>query len=876
VTLTVSFEEGGHGRRGQDMKKAILLAGACGAALLISGKAVAQDTATASGGEQAQSDDVIMVTAQRREQSAQEVPIALTVFGGEDLQDRAIADVSQLGAVTPNVSLDAGTPFAGSGAALGASIRGIGQNDFAINVDPGVGVYVDGIFLARTVGANVTLPDVERVEILKGPQGTLFGRNTIGGAINIVTRTPGREFAINGSVTVGSYNRFDLAGTVDIPLADTLRTNVTFASNNRRGFQRRVPYTSSTPYVQEAATVFRESGYDSHDTAGGMNDWSLRGKILWEPTDRFTATFTGDYYKSDTSGLPNVIIDVLEDFGGNFAGPGTPSVPFSALTPGTGFNFAGVYNFCIGATQAEILARNAQGLCNNPRGNELFPGEQLPPLGSVNVDGNPNNNKLVWNDTWINSDWDESLATGINFSKTKNWGFSANLAYELSDELTVRSITGYRELSWAAGFDADNSPGNFFSVSNLSDQSQFSQELQLLGDMDIGQTQLSFVLGGFYFEEEAAALDHVNIGGGVWQADGPIDVETESVAVFGQADWRVMDWLGLTFGARYTEEDKQIDIRQTDVGSFNYDVLNCPVNGTGFIPNVGTVPCSVYARFPHADDPLRLYTRNTPDRSFSNFSMKAGVQVFPTDDIMIYGSYTQGYKSGGWSTRASIPVAQPILFSEETAETWEAGIKSTLAGGRIQANLAAFSTAYEDVQLLLQVGPNPQINNFGTATIRGFEADVIFEITDFLSVVSSVGLLDSELKNLTNTSPSNSLQLGIVDGADLLKVPDIKLTISPRLELPLNDHNIVVQADYTYTSKMWNDSQRSFALQRPSSDIINASIAFEHEAGWSISGGVTNLTNERFIVNGLTSTAGQIYGSPNRPREFYVRLGFEF
>lgn len=860
------------------MNKAALLASVCSAVLLMPTQAIAQDADSAAGteAEQSQDDSVIMVTAQRREQSAQEVPIALSVFGGDDLQDRAISDVAQLGAVTPNVALDAGTPFAGTGAALGASIRGIGQNDFAINVDPGVGVYVDGIFLARTVGANVTLPDVERVEILKGPQGTLFGRNTIGGAINIVTRTPGREFAIDGSVTVGSYNRFDIAATVDIPLADTLRTNVTFASNQRRGFQRRVPYKSSTPYVQEAVTVFRESGYDIHDTAGGMNDWSVRSKVLWEPTDRFTATFTGDYYKSDTSGLPNVIIDVLETFPGNFAGPGAPSVPFSALTPGTGSNFAGVYNFCIGATQAQILARNAQGLCNSPRGSELFPGEQLPPLASVNVDGNPNNDRLVWDDRWISSDWDESLATGINFSKTRNWGLSANLAYEFSDALMVRSITGYRELDWSAGFDADNSPGNFFSVSNLSAQSQFSQELQLLGDFDLGQTELNFVLGGYYFEEDGSTLDHVNIGGGVWQADGPIDIHTESFAFFGQADWRVMEWLGLTFGARYTEEDKQIDIRQTDVSSFNYDVLNCPVNGTGFIPVLGVVPCSTYARFPHADDPLRLYTRNTPERSFSNFSMKAGVQIYPTDDIMIYGSYTEGYKSGGWSTRASVPVAQPILFSEETAETWEAGIKSTLADGRVQANLAVFNTSYQDVQLLLQVGPNPQINNFGTATIRGLEADFVFEITDFFTLVSSIGLLDSELKNLTNTSAPNVLQLGIVNGAELLKVPDVKINISPRIEVPMGDHNVVLQADYTHTSKMWNDSQRSFALQRPSTDVINASVAFEHDAGWSLTAGVTNLTEERFIVNGLTSTAGQIYGSPNRPREFYVRLGFEF
>jgi iron complex outermembrane receptor protein len=859
------------------MKKAFLLAGACCATLFVSTQAAAQqDTGGNAAATDASQGNAIIVTAQRREQDAQDVPIALTIFGGEALQERAIADVSQLGNVTPNVTLDAGTPFAGSGAALGASIRGIGQNDFAINVDPGVGVYVDGIFLARTVGANVTLPDVERVEILKGPQGTLFGRNTIGGAINVVTRTPGDEFSIRGSVTAGSYERLDIAATVDIPLADTLRTNLTFATNNRRGFQKRVPYEGPENFVQEGPRIYRESGYDTDDYAGGANDWTIRGKVLWEPTDRLTVTLSGDYYKSDTSGLPNVILDVLEDYVGNFGGPGAPAVPFSALTPGAGMNFAGLYNFCIGSTQGEISARNLQGICNSPRGNELLPDEQDSPLAGVNVDADPFNDKLIWDDRWVSDDWDESYATGINFSETETWGFAGNIDFELMDGLTVRSITGYRELEWAAGFDADNSPANFFSVSNSAQQSQLSQEVQLLGDFDIGNSQLNFVLGGYYFDEEASALDYVMIGDGILQIAGPIELATENYAFFGQADWRVMEWLGLTFGARYTSEDRQFDAGQSDLSTFNYDVLNCPVNGMGFIPNVGLIPCSQYARFPHDDEPLRVYTRNTPDRSFSNFSMKGGIQLYPTDDIMVYGSYNEGYKSGGWSTRVSTPITSPLLFDEETAQTFEMGVKSTLLNGRVQANIAAFHTNYKNVQLLIQVGTNPQIDNFGTAKIQGIEADFSMEVTDFFSFTSSLGLLDSELDDLTNTSPPTSLQLGIVEGASLPKVPKFTFNISPRLELPVGEHQIVLMGDYTHTSRLWNDSQRSFLLRRPATDMVNASIMFEHNNGWSLALGATNLTDERYIVNGLTSTAGQIYAIPNRPREFYARVGFEF
>src|SRR6185437_7155910 len=124
-------------------------------------------------------------------QNIQDVPIAITAFTAETIQAKGITDVNGLSNLTPNVNLDASSPFSGDSSVLSASIRGIGQDDFAFNIDPGVGVYVDGIFLARTIGANQNLLDVDRVEILKGPQGTLFGRNTIGGAINIVTHMPG-------------------------------------------------------------------------------------------------------------------------------------------------------------------------------------------------------------------------------------------------------------------------------------------------------------------------------------------------------------------------------------------------------------------------------------------------------------------------------------------------------------------------------------------------------------------------------------------------------------------------------------------------------------------------------------------------------------
>ncbi len=175
----------------------------------------------------------IVVTAQKREQNVQNVPIAITAFTAETLQSKGLGDIGALTRLTPNVNLDTGSPFSGDTSVLSASIRGIGQDDFAFNLDPGVGVYLDGVYLARTIGANQNLLDIDRIEILKGPQGTLFGRNTIGGAISIVTHTPGTEKKIVATATTGSFNRRDIAASVDMPFSDSFLTTLSVSSQTR-------------------------------------------------------------------------------------------------------------------------------------------------------------------------------------------------------------------------------------------------------------------------------------------------------------------------------------------------------------------------------------------------------------------------------------------------------------------------------------------------------------------------------------------------------------------------------------------------------------------------------------------------------------------
>src|SRR6202166_213580 len=258
--------------------------------------------ATAAHGETAtigESDTLqeIIVTAQKRTEDVQQVPIAITAISSDTLQQRGVTSLSQLSNIAPNVSLDAGTPFSGSDTVLSAYIRGIGQDDFAFNLDPGVGVYVDGVYLARSVGANTSMLDVDRVEILKGPQGTLFGRNSIGGAISIVTRDPGNEFKVKGEVTGGSFNRLDTKVSMDVPFTDQILSTFSFSEEKREGYQRRIPYvqynaggtgagipdctTATCPYVVDSAQQFPAAGYAAGSTQGGIGKWAARGKIVF-------------------------------------------------------------------------------------------------------------------------------------------------------------------------------------------------------------------------------------------------------------------------------------------------------------------------------------------------------------------------------------------------------------------------------------------------------------------------------------------------------------------------------------------------------------------------------------------------------------------
>ena len=826
----------------------------------------------------------IVVTAQKRSERIQDVPIAISAFTDAAIKERAVGNIAQLSAIAPNVNLDAGTPFSGSTAVLSAFIRGIGSDDFAFNIDPGVGIYLDGVYLARTVGANQDLPDVSRIEVLKGPQGTLFGRNTIGGAISIVTHDPGKDFRGSGDLTTGSFNLLQARGTIDLPIADGLYSSVTFGVRSRDGYLRRLRYPDARANNAPSFTAFSAAGYDSASREGANDNINLRGKLRLDHGGSVRMTLAGDYTR-DKGTSANKLLGTTEFVPGNFAG--TANLPATAFDPTgtTGFLFAGLYNFCIGSTTAQIAARNAQALCG-VGGTQINPRFQLPAIASVNVDGNPANDRLPWDSRYLLADPDRSYASGNSYSQLTSWGGAATIDFDLSDNVALKSITAYRELHWNAGLDADGSPLNFLQLSFTMNQWQLSQELQLLGKAL--NNKLNYVLGAYYFKEAGNLHDYVTFAEGQVQVDGPNDLKTTNYAVFGQVDYRPIDLIGITVGGRYTQERKQFEGGQQELNGFNYKLFGCAdANGTIY-PNrafpLAPVPCQAALSFPDPSNPVRIYVPGTNRKRFSDFSPKVGAQLRPSRDLMVYASWSKGYKTGGWTTRLTNPQGSVAPdFNEEKATTWEAGVKSTLLDRRLQLNASAFTTDYKDIQLNIQIGTSPTIANAGNARIKGFELELVAAPVRGLTINGAVGYVDATYTSVaaaaTAVGGANFFQAGTLVGADLPKTPHWKTSVSPRYETQLgNGGALILLADWSHTTGAWNDTQRTFLLYRPTIDLVNASVAYRApDSRWTLTLGGTNLTDKRYLTSGGSNiAAGAIFGTYNRPREWYARLGFQF
>jgi iron complex outermembrane recepter protein len=871
-----------------------MIIGGIGMSRLLLGKmmvtvtAVAALTLVESAAFAADELEEIVVTAEKRSENVQNVPIAITAFTAEALQSRNLVDVHSLSNLTSGVNLDAGAPFSGDRSVLSASIRGIGQDDFAFNLNPGVGVYLDGVYLARTIGSNLQLLDVERIEVLKGPQGTLFGANTIGGAISIVTRTPGEDPSFIATATGGQYDRLDVGFTTDIPIIPgVLLSSLTVSSQKQTGWQNVIPYPANSPYGQtsfvvDPQTAYPKAGYTTGDTYGGTNVQVVRGKLLWNASDKLKVTFTSDWTYEDQTALPYTVL-------------GTYSGNLNAST------FSSLYNLCIsnsaaslpGAIQAEggpptfVQPANSffVGMCTQPRAH--IPGVSIggaPLVGAGYVGGPPgpynaanvaaglpylgsNAPRLWWGPGAVNTgNIDTTYANGPDFARNDSFGEAITADYQLNDTMALKSISAYRQIRWNIGTDLDGTPETLQEVTDEQHQWQVSQEFQLLGRAL--NDNLHYVAGLFYFKEAGYVHDFVPFESLLYVEDQANNVENVDYAAFVNLDYTLGPW-GFTAGGRYTNAQTYFLGGQSDLNDF-------PVGG-------GVI--------------LRYFPDIPDSQAWHIFDPKLGIQYHFTPDVMSYVTWSKGFKAGGWTTRLSAVITSPeaARYEPEYSKTWELGLKSEWFDHRLLANAAVYYTNYDGIQLNVQQGISPVYTNAGNAIIKGAELDMKALIGGGLQLNLAADYIDAYY---TSVVPgANFPQYALPDGttvcpagppvcgqtwvgvtpldAKLPKTPKYKFTIAPQYDYKLPNDGIVRLVNaFTYTAEMFNDSLNTPQLRRPPTRDLDSSLHYiSPDAHYDVAFGGTNLTDDRYVTAGSPNYgAGEVGGYYNPPRMWYLKI----
>lgn len=522
-------------------------------------QAAAADAPAPSERDEAQriaaNSDMIVVTAQFRETNLQETPLAITALSAEDLEARSFQNIADVGRSVPSVNLRMAS--SGYGKSTQAYIRGIGQTDYNFALEPAVGFYVDDVYHATLFGSVFDLLDLERVEVLRGPQGTLFGKNSIGGAVRLISRRPQDEFEASVQGTYGSFERIDLRGMINIPLIeDTLALRVSGASKQRDGYVDR--YDFACLYPQLAGNLQPEvtatSGSCKQGTLGGESVRAGRAALRYTPNSSVEVDLTAQVVRDTSEGAADSLIFIDTQV------PALAAYNANRLIPTYGIPF-----------DSRFIVDPYVSFANY---RDLRFGRAVPAVNTANESS-----------------------------------FSANIGIDLSDDITARSITAYQRFTGRFTQNADNSPLPIALADNQVFFKQFTQEFRLQGEVADGL--LEWTTGLFYFTSKAG-ID----GGVTLSASGPNGIvfdqhdriESDNQSAFIHAVVRPTDQLSITGGVRYSDESK----------SYRFDRTNQPA-GTPFFPGGPfTAPESTFDRF---DYKLGVDYQWTPDvMTYAQFS----------------------------------------------------------------------------------------------------------------------------------------------------------------------------------------------------------------------------------------------------------------
>jgi len=790
----------------------------------------------------------VKVTAEFRTKKIQETPLSITAVTSDTIESRNQIRVDQIAAQAPNVSLQ--PAGASSGSSLVAFIRGVGQTDFNPSVEPGVGVYVDDVYYATITGNLLDLIDFERVEILRGPQGTLAGRNALGGAIKLFSRKPEGSNEGYFEATVGSFNRTDLKGAGDFAITDKFFVRIAGTSRSREGYVTRYDYAcrNNTPtygspggyptYVQDG------SGSCKLGTEGGQSMTAARFSMRWMPTSKFEVNFSANLVNDTSEATPMVVIKTADK---NFAAQSILD-PNGALLVPIFFDNDGDGVFTEGIDTTFGSQFEAPGEYYN-YSTYIDDGKSTPNPNWQG--GNPGQDLAVYK---------PAIVQPINHLRSEDYNLSFNLNF--TDNVSLLSVTSFREYLNTFGDDSDGSPFNVFQLLQRMDHEQFTQELRL--SASLWDEFADLTLGGFYLDKETnedarvtlnyAALDFLH---------GPDIVPSTSKAGYGQLALHLSERMDLALGIRYTEDEK------------NYTFHRHNPDGTLPQPPITGLPFPLLLPFytgqPANSSVAGLDGFSSGTYSSNHFDYRVALDYDITDDLMVYGQVATGYKAGGNNARPFY-VSQVNVFDPEELTNYEVGIKSTFRD-QLRLNASVFFNDYTKIQLPLdscffvenpaQQNPCFAQENVGDADVKGFELEGMWRPITELSMDFSIAWIDFEYKNL--------LQTQVTSGSIPPYTPELKWSAGIQYRIDLgNMGDLTPRLDIS-----WKDDIYTTTLNDPLSKIdayylVNGRLTWlSKDAKWQAALEATNLTDEYYYYSIRTSAStGLTTGQPGRPREW--------
>ncbi len=712
---------------------------------------VEEDTAKAdSAGEASFVLEEIIVTAQKRSQNVQDVPLAISTFSAATMEARGVSSAEDLQFSVPGLTIGVTT----YGQAQ-VTIRGVGSENLVSGGDPGVPMHIDGHYMQAPVYMLRDMLDVERVEVLRGPQGTLYGRNAVGGSVNIITKRPTEELEGKISADVGNYNKLALQGVLSGPLGEGFRGRAAFASEKRGGYITNISNGDDSLQNSDYKSLRVAFEYDLSDTA---------------------ELYFGGYYYNDHSNPP-------------------PKRLGNEFLPSTG----------------------------------VYAGFVTP--GTVNISsGNP---FLVRNNFH-------------SFGRDRAAGVFVDLDWDLGSVI-FRSLSAYNDTGTKLDVDNDGSDLVDSNLHGVTDYETFSQELQLLSNSD---SSLSWVFGLFYYEEKS-----------IWDlllytADRSVEfgqsgeLSSKSYAAFGQVDYAVTEQIELVGGLRYTRDEKEM-----------YRTLFYYVNGGTIIP----------------------FSNSTFDDAWEEVTWKLGINYHVNDNMMLYSSWSKGYKAGGFNAGA----LNAVGYKPEILDAYEAGIKSEWLDRRLQLNMAAFYYDYKDKQefKIFAEGSGADfsgITNAAAATVKGVEAEMVAIPMTGLTFDMAIGWQDARYDEFLSQDPTRA-DLGNLDltGNYLTRAPEWKFHLGGQYEWSVGDMGTVTaRVDYAWEDEVFFRAFNADIDRRGSYDRINLRLSWESVgADWKVEAYMLNAENDVTQSNEAVASASFGFGENAKyfdPRTYGIKVTHRF